>query len=406
MNKIVRIILPLVILNLSTAFGQFEVCNSGTDKTLHDVHFINENIGIAVGDAGIILRSTDGGLAWSQTMAVDTIDFRSVGFWDELNGIALATKDLYVTEDAGISWNRVLGMNQLYFAIELFGGGKAIIAGESGNMYEYSTSDHSLTQISQLADGVLFNHMSFVNDTVGYANFQHGAIVELYKTVDGGVNWVKVDQSSDNLITIVEDIKFVTENIGFRGGWYSPHLQKTMDGGRNWSQMELDTAQSQFWSSLYDFHILFDQPYTYYACGWYGDIFRSVDGGRIWKELESPVPSSTILRSIFFVDDFIGWVVGDNGTILRTTNGGGLVATDNIREEQLKVYPNPVVDYLIIEDIEKLNIDQIELFDQSGKLLRTFNPTNKLSMKSLETGNYILKIQCPSGVLVYNITKM
>ncbi len=40
-----------------------------------------------------------------------------------------------------------------------------------------------------------------------------------------------------------------------------------------------------------------------------------------WK-LQSPLPTGNVLRSVYFTDAIIGYTVGDNGMILKTTDGG------------------------------------------------------------------------------------
>jgi len=53
------------LLSTQICFAQWYLQNSGTTKNLYAVHFIDENIGIAVGDSGTILRTTNGGTAWA-----------------------------------------------------------------------------------------------------------------------------------------------------------------------------------------------------------------------------------------------------------------------------------------------------------------------------------------------------
>ena len=70
------------------------------------------------------------------------------------------------------------------------------------------------------------------------------------------------------------------------------------------------------------------------AVGQRGTIVVSSDGGMTWKQ--SPVPVSSDLTSVFFVDDNQGWAVGHDGIILHTGDGGdkwdvqlnGLTAND------------------------------------------------------------------------------
>lgn len=48
----------------------------------------------------------------------------------------------------------------------------------------------------------------------------------------------------------------------------------------------------------------------------------STDGGTSWAFQDSRTTSH--LNDIMFVDDVTGWVVGQDGTILKTTTGGRL----------------------------------------------------------------------------------
>ncbi|MEZ4824997.1 MAG: hypothetical protein R3C61_01700 [Bacteroidia bacterium] len=75
-------------------FGQFEICNSSTNKDLYDVWFIDQNTGIAVGDSGTIVRSIDGGINWTLIMSDHSVSFRKVKFFDSQNGIAIGFQNL------------------------------------------------------------------------------------------------------------------------------------------------------------------------------------------------------------------------------------------------------------------------------------------------------------------------
>jgi hypothetical protein len=56
------------------------------------------------------------------------------------------------------------------------------------------------------------------------------------------------------------------------------------------------------------------------AVGQNGTILRTDDGGRSWRQLLSG--TGTSLHSIAFSTRLSGWAVGDDGTILHTTDGG------------------------------------------------------------------------------------
>jgi photosystem II stability/assembly factor-like uncharacterized protein len=70
--------------------------------------------------------------------------------------------------------------------------------------------------------------------------------------------------------------------------------------------------------------------------GFNGTVFRTSDGGETWEKTDPPVEGIEIhlpgrgwwyydcwdLRRLHFVTDSVGWAVGRNGAILKTTNGG------------------------------------------------------------------------------------
>src|SRR4030095_10559697 len=60
---------------------------------------------------------------------------------------------------------------------------------------------------------------------------------------------------------------------------------------------------------------------TGFVVGDTGTILKSTDAGATWTSLTSG--TSTTLHGIYFLDPNDGVAVGDSGTILRTTDGGG-----------------------------------------------------------------------------------
>jgi photosystem II stability/assembly factor-like uncharacterized protein len=57
-----------------------------------------------------------------------------------------------------------------------------------------------------------------------------------------------------------------------------------------------------------------------WACGRWGTILHTSDGGLNWERQKTPTDYT--LSDIKFIDTKHGWAVGDNGTILRTVDGG------------------------------------------------------------------------------------
>jgi photosystem II stability/assembly factor-like uncharacterized protein len=57
-----------------------------------------------------------------------------------------------------------------------------------------------------------------------------------------------------------------------------------------------------------------------WACGYWGTILRSTDGGAHWSQPDSPTADT--LYAISFADEKTGWAVGALGNILRSQDGG------------------------------------------------------------------------------------
>jgi len=78
------------------------------------------------------------------------------------------------------------------------------------------------------------------------------------------------------------------------------------------------------------YSVSFTDSNTGWAVGDNGVIVKSTDGGEHWILQSSGVVSP--LRSVYFIDSNTGWAVGDGGIILHTTNGG----VSFVEEEQIK----------------------------------------------------------------------
>ncbi len=95
----------------------------------------------------------------------------------------------------------------------------------------------------------------------------------------------------------------------------------------------------------------------------------------------------------------------DNVTIsaVKTTQLGtrnvGAVEVDS----DFKIYPNPVTDVLLIDS--KLKFKNAQIFDMTGKVINKKLDGNKLNVKDLPKGIYILKLENDGGVVTKKFIK-
>ena len=132
---------------------------------------------------------------------------------------------------------------------------------------------------------------------------------------------------------------------------------------------------------------------------------KSTDGGENWIPQTSWTDYQ--LSSVYFVDQFTGWAVGDNSTILHTTNGG----TTFFEEEEIEEtptnyvltqnYPNPFnpstkIRYSVPQSSQLI----IKVFDVLGNEIETLvNEQKTIGTYELTWNTENL----PSGVYFYQI---
>jgi len=129
-----------------------------------------------------------------------------------------------------------------------------------------------------------------------------------------------------------------------------------------------------------------------------------MDGGATWNTTLSNDTCHN-LNYIFFPNDKIGYVLGDYGTIFKTTNGGGFPAVvENVSlESTFTVYPNPATNKISIENHSNLQGEtNICIFNMNGALLQQekFQSQNLIEMdvSTIAKGIYLIKIQTKAGV--------
>jgi len=75
---------------------------NGVSGFLNGVSFVDNN-GIAVGDDGVIIKTTDGGINWTQKTSGTSGSLRKVSFSDVNTGTAVGQVILWTT-DGGETW--------------------------------------------------------------------------------------------------------------------------------------------------------------------------------------------------------------------------------------------------------------------------------------------------------------
>ncbi len=156
-----------------------------------------------------------------------------------------------------------------------------------------------------LSSGNYIYYSKFVNNNIGFAM----GYESISKTTDGGINWFSLPHP-DSLTGVA---CVVNENIIYSMSGHGKILKST-NGGINWSIQTINPA-------LNGYQISFINENTGYALlslsSYY--LYKTTNGGNNWNQISQP--TGNIYRMRFF-NESIGFTVGADGFINKTTNGG------------------------------------------------------------------------------------
>jgi photosystem II stability/assembly factor-like uncharacterized protein len=150
--------------------------------------------------------------------------------------------------------------------------------------------------------------------SIAYVDEQHIWFSGNYGTIlfssDGGSTWTKQETGLNTELLCT--MAFADTRRGWAAGTGGT-IMHTVDGGTTWSRQQ----------SGVDGHILdmfFLDAERGWAVGEFGLIIHTADGGATWSTLSEPM--DTLYNDVYFVDPLTGWIVGEFGTILHTRDGG------------------------------------------------------------------------------------
>ncbi len=367
-------------LTFSTAQADwFEVYWSNDPNELLSIHFpVDNQTGYAVG-FGCMLKTTDGGVNWTQLPSLGEA-IMSVHFpVDNQTGwVAGLGSSIFKTTDGGANWENQSQTSTIreFMSVYFLDNQTGYVVGQDWDFTAaiFKTTDGGTNWIDQHpGQGAWLNTVHFpVDAQTGYTVGDN----VILKTTDGGTNWIPQSSGTSNTL---RSIYFPVDNqTGYAVGDNSTFL-KTTDGGANWvKSYPIPTG-----ISLQSIHFPVDDQ-TGFVVGGYSmtenAIFKTTDGGVTWIQQYS-INSTDPLRSVYFpVDDQTGYISGGatmiNQVILKTTDGGlGIEGEtgDAAREVNLlQNNPNPFNQVTwITYEIQTAGDVRIEVFDVTGRKVAT-----------------------------------
>ncbi len=271
--------------------------------------------------------------------------FNSITTPDGTNIVAVGSAGkLYRSANGGASWISISnGIANQNCVTSL--GNDVWISGDNGNVYKTLKTVSSVTTYNIGSSTTLYS-IKFIDSNTGYVCGNSG---EVYKTVNGGVNWTLSNSGIASVRLNSIDFKNASNGtvVGNGGAIYV-----TNNGGTSWNTQSSGTTQNllrvkYFGDSLVaagEYGVLLKYSGSWYSvaskintdirgisgtsisdvhlCGGGGFIRNNKSGSSGFLNFEQN-PMMAPMNDIFYYGANNGWAVcGTNSVIIRTTNAG------------------------------------------------------------------------------------
>lgn len=251
---------------------------------------------VAVGDAGTVVLSDDGGVRWTQAQVPVGVTLTSVRFVDAQTGWAVGHSGVVLaTTDGGASWRKQLdGFQARDLETEAPLAGRAAPAAAGGE-----------------GDPLLDVH--FEDAQRGFAV---GAFGRLLCTDDGGQRWRhcegRLDNPDGNHLYAIRPAGGALFVVGERGSIYV-----SRDQGASFERVA-----SPYEGSFFGVHAAPDGRVLVY--GLRGHVFASPDQGRSWSDLTPATASSAMTGAATLEDGRLALVSQDGSVFVGGRPGEAL----------------------------------------------------------------------------------
>ncbi len=367
--KTCLMLLVLMIFIGSPIFPQhyWQLSESGTIKNLNSVDFISIETGVAVGDAGAIISTANGGVNWIPVALGVSSDLRGVAFASDERVFAVGELGtILLSLDQGQSWQQISIPNVEYDLLDIsfdMASGRGVITGQTNAIIVTSDFGETWTVVNDgymstffgasmvnANMGIVVGWNSVFQPLIGYTlDWQTWDYQNFYPTW-GGVFYEGVARAA----------KFTDENHGFIVGDYFVPGGGFLAPFGGWGNNAWEALSFPQPLTCIDFNGSFGV-----VAGDNAFLAESQDGGQTWETL-NPNIGNNRLEDLKLIGN-TGFIVGDGGTILKMIS---TVSVDQVEKSKPAIlcYPNPAKAQVYIN----LPFDDqpytISFFDNAGLL--------------------------------------
>ena len=337
-----------------------------------DYAFVDDSRGWAVGQAGTVLTTSDGGVTWTGQTSGTTLDIGQATFPSASAGWLVSEfGELLRTSDGGANWRRVsYGRNDFVLALGASDADNAWLTTTLGGGFVTRDGGSSWRQVPQapgdtfrfafasatdvwsippffdvqpslahsLDAGATWTTVALPTIAAGFSGYSDDMLIvdpmhalvtgfesgfdpadptvfitrrTLRLTADGGATWQTV-QPPANGASFTWRLADATTVIAVSASG----VQRTQDNGASWQPVPLPPGVT----SLSGFRAFSAQRFV--LADGAGRTWLSTDGGATWNQRNAGGVAQATINSLWFFDSREGRAIADDGSSVRTADGG------------------------------------------------------------------------------------
>lgn len=262
---------------------------------------------------------------------------------------------------------RTIYLTDRFYDVEALSPEKAIVVGYGGKIVMTDNGGMSWTGIESGTEEALYG-IELVDDSTGWVVGQDGLVM---RTEDGGKTWAK--QESNATFTEKEgavrpaylfNVAALDKDHAWAVGDRSI-LASTTDGGKTWRSRKVEVAQDDMTGGVslaaadpifYD--VRFADPQRGWIVGEFGKILGTTDGGETWQEQTKTLLEGTeffdvldlpTLYGLYVRNDQVALAAGLEAHIASTANAGARWQYDKIDAGKVPLL-DPLFDVIETKD--------------------------------------------------------
>ncbi len=294
--------------------GGLNWVNIPLTRTASDIQFLDDNTGYASTYEGSVLKTTNAGANWQEYLTGNSFQMNDIAFINSSTGYTGGLEGkIYKSTNSGVNWSLVHTIPGMVEDLSVFNTSQVFACTQGGSTAYLNSAGTTWFNTNEGNSGIIYD-MHFINASTGWAVNYYS---NLLFTTNGGINW---SQGPTLSIQNIQTVYFISSTTGFITGYTETDgastltIGKTTNGGTNWLEQSFvsgDALGFQFVNST-DGYVLFKEMAGY-------KLYKTSNTGANWQPAYT---SAVVMNDFYFTTQLNGWMCGNSGTMLKTTNGG------------------------------------------------------------------------------------